>query len=86
MIVEIVVRVVIDTLTFLLGLLPQDTIDWPPSVGVADFLGKWVGPLDAIAPVSEAVAVLVPTVLVVMPVLIAARLTLFIYFLLPVIK
>lgn len=86
MIFEAVIVTFIDLVSWLLGLLPADSFDWPDATVWKNRLAVRVGGLDAVFPLSETAQVLEELVTVALPVLMSFRLSLFIWFMLPVIK
>lgn len=83
MITEAVLFLLLTVVTFLIGLLPADTVSWPEAESVGAFFGDIAGPFDVWLPVSEAVAVTTLTLTIVLPALLVYRLAMWLWTLLP---
>jgi len=83
MITEAVIFLLLTFLTFVLGLLPDDTLSWPEAENIGEFFGNAAGPLDVWFPVSELVAVTTLTLTVVLPAMLVYRLAMWLWTLLP---
>lgn len=83
MVTELLIELVLGLVAFLLGLFPDDTVDWPDGQGMGQWVGALVGPLDRMLPLAEIVAVLVVTVTVVMPAMLVYRLAMWLWTILP---
>ncbi len=86
MITETVVSFLLDLMTWLVSLLPADTVAWPTVSGLASFLGLHLGPLDSIAPLSEGFEATELAVDTIVPTLFAIRVILWLWFMLPFVK
>lgn len=71
---------------FVIDAFPDDDFVWPSGAGLAAALATAAGPADSVVPVSEIAATLEPTLQIIAPVIVTARLSLWLYFLTPVIK
>ena len=83
MITEAIIVALLGLVSFVLSLLPDDTLDWPESSGVAAFFGDIAGPFDVWLPVTETVTVTALTITVVLPALLVYRLAMWVWTLLP---
>lgn len=83
MITEALIDFALGLVTFVLELLPADTVEWPELDGWASWLGGVAGPFNTLAPLEEMAVALDWSVTLIFPVLLVARLSLFIWFLLP---
>lgn len=85
-ITEEVTSFLLDLMSWLVGLLPMDTVTWPVVTGLSGFLGVNLGPLDSIAPLSEAFEATELAVDTIIPTLFAIRVILWLWFMLPFVK
>lgn len=85
MVVDLMLGALFSLLEGIVGLFPTDSIDWPAGDAIAGTVGKYLGPLDPILPLSEIAATLPPLLTIVIPTIITARVTLWLYFMTPAI-
>lgn len=86
MITEAVVSVVFGLLGAILYALPDDDVDWPIVNQFPEWFGERIGPFNALMPISESTEVLELMVDVFGPIIIGIRLSMWLWFMLPVIK
>lgn len=86
MILDALLAVLFEVVELVIGLLPDGDPNFVEGTAVRSFLGTAVGPLDSIVPASEVAATAEPTLEIILPVLIAARLAFWVYFMTPVLK
>lgn len=86
MITEAVITSLLDLMTWLLQRLPSDSLVWPSGSDWSTWLGANAGGLNTLLPLDELATVAYWSVTLVMPVVLSIRVTLFIWFLLPVVK
>lgn len=86
MITKAVLTAVLDTLSWLLGLLPESDIEWPTGEAIAEWIGPQFGPLDSVVPLSEFFGIAWYTLTAVVPVLLIIKTTVWLWFMLPIIK
>lgn len=85
MIVEYLLEFVLGTLGYVLDLLPDDTVPWPDGDGYGQWIGALVGPMNAIAPLSEMATIIALTVTVVLPAVATFRIAVWVWGMVPVI-
>ena len=83
MVTQLLVDVLLGLVSFLLDLLPDDTVTWPQASSFGMWAGSLVGPLNTWLPLAEFVAVTTITITVVLPALLIYRLAMWLWTLLP---
>lgn len=83
MITEAIITSFLDLLTWLVGLLPTDTVTWPIVSGLSSWVGNQLGPLNSMAPLDEGFTAVELAVDTIIPTLISVRVILWLYFMLP---